>query len=65
MVSFAEALLLEPDNPELLTEMAESFSALGNYYDASPFYEKAVNLNKNNLGLVAKLGRNYISLEQF
>lgn len=65
LTAFTEALLLEPDNPELLTEMAESFSALGNYYDASPFYEKAVNLNKNNLGLAAKLGRNYISLEQF
>lgn len=65
LTAFTEALMLEPDNPEILTEMAESFSALGNYYDASPFYEKAVNLDKNNLGLAAKLGRNYISLEHF
>jgi tetratricopeptide (TPR) repeat protein len=65
LAAFSEALLLEPENPEILTEMAESFSALGNYYDASPFYEKAVELDKNNLGLAAKLGRNYISLDLF
>ncbi len=65
LTAFSEALQLEPENPEFLTEMAEGFSVLGNYRDAEPFFEKAVDIDKNNLTLAAKLGRNYISLDKF
>jgi len=63
--AYSEALLMEPENPEILTEMAEGLSALGNYYEAAPFFGKAAELDPKNLVLAAKLGRNYISLDKF
>jgi len=63
--AYSEGLLLEPENTSLLEEMAECFSVLGNNVDAIAFYEKAKNLNPNNLVLAGKLGRVYINEKEY
>jgi tetratricopeptide (TPR) repeat protein len=61
---FSEALKLQPDNPEIISEMAEDLSILGNNKDAITYYKKAVNLEPSNLTIKAKLGRVYISKKE-
>lgn len=61
---FSEALKLQPDNPEIISEMAEDLSILGNNKDAIIYYKKAVNLEPSNLTIKAKLGRVYISKKE-
>lgn len=63
--AFSEAIKLEPGNPEILSEMAEGLSVLGNNHDATSYFQKAVKLQPGNLSLSAKLGRNYISLKDY
>jgi len=63
--AFSEALKLQPENPDVLSEMAEGLSVLGNYHDATSYFRKAVKLQPGNLSLLAKLGRNYISLKDY
>jgi tetratricopeptide (TPR) repeat protein len=63
--SFSLALEFEPENPEILAELADALSILGNYHDATPYYERAVGLQSGNLSLNGKLGRNYIQLKKF
>lgn len=63
--SFTEALTLEPNNPDILGEMAEGLSLIGNYHDAIPYFHDAIKQSHNNLSLSAKLGRNYINLKYF
>ena len=63
--AFSEALDLQPENAEILNEMAEGLSVLGNYQDATSYFKKAVKLQPENLSLTAKLGRNYISLKDY
>ncbi len=55
--SYSEALQLEPDNPDILGEMADGLSILGNNFDAVNFYKKALELEPGNLTLSGKLGR--------
>jgi tetratricopeptide (TPR) repeat protein len=62
---FSEALKLQPDNPEIISEMAEGLAILGNYKEASPYFQKSVKLQPENLTLAAKLGKNYISLKDY
>ena len=57
MNSYSEALQLEPDNPDILGEMADGLSILGNNFDAVNFYKKALELEPGNLTLSGKLGR--------
>lgn len=61
LISYSDALQLEPDNPEIISEMAENLSILGNLQDAVTFFQKAIELEPDNLTLKAKLGRVYIN----
>lgn len=63
--AFSSALEFEPENPEILAELADVLSSLGNHHDARPCYEKAAGLQSGNFLLKGKLGRNYIQLEKF
>ena len=62
--AFSEALQLQPENPEILSEMAEDLSILGNNKDAISYYKRAIKLDTTNLALKAKLGRVYISKKE-
>ena len=62
--AFSEALKFQPDNVEILSEMAEDLSILGNQQDAITYYKKAINIEPHNLALKAKLGRVYISKKE-
>jgi tetratricopeptide (TPR) repeat protein len=63
--AFSLALEFEPKNSDILVELADALSTLGNYHDANPFYEKAARLQSQNLTISAKLGRNYIQLDKY
>lgn len=62
--AFSEALKFQPGNVEILSEMAEDLSILGNQQDAIVYYKKAIDIEPNNLTLKAKLGRVYISKKE-
>lgn len=62
--AFSEALKFQPDNVEILSEIAEDLSILGNQQDAISYYKKAINIEPQNLTLKAKLGRVYISKKE-
>jgi len=62
--AFSEALKFEPDNIEIISELAEDLSILGNQQDAITYYKKALKIEPNNLALKAKLGRVYISKKE-
>lgn len=62
--AFSEALKFEPDNIEIISEMAEDLSILGNQQDAITYYKKALKIEPDNLALKAKLGRVYISKKE-
>jgi tetratricopeptide (TPR) repeat protein len=61
VIAYTQALDLQPENSEILSEMAEDLSILGNQQDAIIYYKKAMQLEPSNLALKAKLGRVYIS----
>ena len=63
--SYSEALQLEPDNPEILGEMAEGLSILGNNLDAVNFFKRAIELEPENLTTSGKLGRVYINQKNY
>ncbi len=63
--SYSEALQIEPDNTEVLSEMAEGLSILGNNTDAVNFYKKALEIEPDNLPLSGKLGRVYINQKKY
>ena len=56
--AFSSAKKMSPENSEILEELADAHSLLGNYYDARGNYEKAVGPDSTNLQLLGKLGRN-------
>ncbi|MCG6187780.1 tetratricopeptide repeat protein [Maribellus maritimus] len=56
---------LDGGNFDILDEIAETHSILGNYIDAIPYYERALKVDPDNLALAAKLGRNYINLKNY
>ncbi len=62
--AFSQALEFEPENSDILVELADALSTLGNYIDANSFYEKAARIQPQNLTINAKLGRNYIQLDK-
>jgi tetratricopeptide (TPR) repeat protein len=62
--AFSEALKIEPDNIEIISELAEDLSILGNQQDAITYYKKALKIEPDNLALKAKLGRVYISKKE-
>jgi tetratricopeptide (TPR) repeat protein len=63
--AFSLALEYEPENCDILVELADALSTLGNYHDARLFYEKAAFLFPQNLTIMGKLGRNYIQMDKF
>lgn len=63
--AYSKGLQLEPDNHEVLTELADAYAALGNYHDAGSFYEKACSMDPDNLLVAGKLGRNFIQLNDY
>jgi len=63
--SYSEALQIEPNNPDVLSEMAEGLSILGNNTDAINFYKKALEIEPDNLPLSGKLGRVYINQKKY
>src|SRR5690606_14763377 len=63
--AFSIALEFEPENTDILIELADALAALGNYHDARPFYEKAARMQPQNLVLKGKLGRNYIQQDNY
>ena len=59
--SYSAALQFEPNNSEIIADMAEGLSILGNHYDAVTYFKKAIELEPENLTLKGKLGRVYIN----
>ena len=63
--AISRALEFEPENSDMLLELADVLTTLGNHHEANPFYEKAARLQPGNLTINAKLGRNYIQLNRY
>lgn len=59
--AYSESLQLQPDNGDVMAEMAENLSILGNQQDAERFFKNAIQLQPDNLTMKAKLGRVYIN----
>ena len=55
--AFTAALQIEPNNVDILGEMANGLSVLGNSIDAVKFYKKALKIEPDNLTLSGKFGR--------
>lgn len=60
-----QALFYDPQNSLYLAELGENYSSLGNIYQTVECYRRAVDLSPEDFGLKAKLGRAYISIEDF
>jgi tetratricopeptide (TPR) repeat protein len=65
ILAFQNAIQTDSVNPIIMAELAESYAVLGNYHDAAYWFEKTTALQPENLSLLAKNGRNYISLKDF
>ena len=63
--AFLKAAQISPNNAEILSDLAESLSVIGNNLDAGIYFERAVRLQPDNLSFKAKLGRNYINLKDY
>ena len=63
--SLEKALFYEPQNSMYLAELGENFSSLGNLYQSVECYRQASLLNPQNIGLKGKLGRAYISIDDY
>lgn len=63
--SLEQALFYDPQNSLYLAEMGENYSNLGNIYQTVECYRMALALAPKDLNLIAKLGRTYISIEDF
>ena len=63
--AYTKALETEPNNVDVLGEIAEDLAVLGNNDDAVKFYNKAIALSNNNLTLMGKLGRVYINQKEY
>ena len=59
--SFTTALQLDPNNSQIIGEIAEGLSIIGNQYDAVEFFKRAIELEPDNLTLKGKLGRVFIN----
>lgn len=63
--SFRNALDYTPNNPIVLTELGETLSLLGNYSQASSFFQQAILASANDMVLKGKLGRVYINQKEY
>ncbi|HZL12215.1 MAG TPA: tetratricopeptide repeat protein [Prolixibacteraceae bacterium] len=63
--SLEQALFYDPASSLYLTELGEDYSSLGNLYQAAECFKRAVLLAPDDLSLKGKLGRTYISLDDF
>ena len=63
--AFLSGLQYNASNVVMLEETAECFSILGNNKDAISFYEKAIQVDPENLALAGKLGRVHINLNDY
>lgn len=63
--AYTKALQIEPNNVDVLSDVAENLSILGNNIDAVKFYKKAIKYDGCNLALQAKLGRVYINQKEY
>lgn len=63
--SLEKALFYDPKNSLYLSELGDNYTALGNLYQAVKCYQNAVVLSPSDLSLKGKLGRTYISLDDF
>lgn len=63
--SLEKALSYEPDNSLYLAELGETYSNLGNLYQAVDYFRRASELSPDDLILSGKLGRAYLNLDDF
>ena len=63
--SLEQALFYDPQNSLYRAELGENYSSLGNTYQTVDCYSRAVDLSPNDLSLKAKLGRAYMSVDDF
>lgn len=63
--SLETALFYDPQNSLYLAELGENYTSLGNIYQTVDCYRRAVDLSPKDLSLKAKLGRAYISIDDF
>ncbi len=63
--AFEMASQLNTNSADILGEIAECYAIIGNYYEARDYFERALKLQPENPGLLAKAGRNYINLKDF
>jgi len=63
--SLEQAIFYEPQNSLYLAELGENYSNLGNIYQMVDCYRRAVEFSPKDLSLKAKLGRAYISIDDF
>lgn len=65
ILAFQNAIQTDSVNPVIMAELAENYAILGNYHDAAFWFEKTAAIQPENLSLLAKNGRNSISLKDF
>lgn len=63
--AFEMASQLNINSADILGEIAECYAIIGNFYESRDYFEKALKLQPENPGLLAKAGRNYINLKDF
>lgn len=63
--SLEQAMFYDPQNSLYQAELGENYSSLGNTYQTVECYRRAVDLAPNDLGLKGKLGRAYLSIDDF
>lgn len=63
--SLEKALLYEPKNSNYLAELGENYSVLGNLYQSVECFRQASMFAPENIGLKARLGRAYLSIDDF
>ena len=63
--SLEQALFYEPENKEILSELGENYTVLGNIFQAVECYRQAILRTPNDLNLKGKLGRSYLGIDDF
>jgi len=63
--SLEQALFYDPENSLYLSELGDNYLSLGNLYQAVDCFRRAAELSPNDLSLKGKLGRAYISIDDF
>lgn len=63
--SLEKALFYEPENTVYLVELGDSYTALGNVYQAIPVYRRAVELAPGKRVFMGKLGKSYLNIDDY